>query len=86
MYDFCTKLLHMSEKSCTFAPDFENRSPWRLKTDITMTRKRRQENLAYLLEIEQEMLRDGKRLSKAFYAVKSDLQKSLITTLPIMSL
>ena len=42
-----------------------------------MTKKRRQENLAYLLEIEQDMTQKGKRLSKAFYAVKNDLQRSL---------
>jgi hypothetical protein len=42
-----------------------------------MTRKRKQENLDYLLEIEQDMTRRGKRMSKAFYAVKRDLQRSL---------
>ena len=33
-----------------------------------MTKKRRQENLEYLLSIEQEMTSQGKRLSPAFYA------------------
>jgi len=61
--------LHISKKSCIFAADFENRSPWGLKTDITMTRKRKQENLAYLLEIEQELLRKGSlMLCAAFFA------------------
>ena len=35
-----------------------------------MTKKRRQENLEYLLLIEQEMTSQGKRLSPAFYAAK----------------
>ena len=42
-----------------------------------MTKKRRQENLEYLLSIEQEMTSQGKRLSPGFYAVKRDLQKDL---------
>ena len=69
--------MHISKKSCTFAADFENRSHWGLKTNITMTRKRRQENLAYLLEIEQELLRKGKRLSKTFYGMKQSAEEAL---------
>lgn len=68
----------MYKQNCrTFAADFENCSPWGLKTNITMTRKRRQENLAYLLEIEQDMLSQGKRLSKAFYAAKKYAELAL---------
>lgn len=42
-----------------------------------MTKRRRQENLDYMLSIEQEMTSKDKRLSPAFYAVKRDLQKAL---------
>ena len=42
-----------------------------------MTKRRRQENLDYVLSMEQEMKSQGKRLSPAFYAVKRDLQKAL---------
>ena len=42
-----------------------------------MTKRRRQENLDYVLSIEQEMKSQGKRLSPAFYAVKRDLQIAL---------
>ena len=42
-----------------------------------MTKKRKQENLAYLLEIEQDMIKQGKRLSKAFYAAKKYAQSAL---------
>ena len=42
-----------------------------------MTKKRRQENLARLLEVEQEMLQKGKRLSRAFYAAKKYAQMAL---------
>ena len=42
-----------------------------------MTRKRKQENLAYLLDIEQDMLRQGKRLSQAFYAAKKYAELAL---------
>jgi hypothetical protein len=42
-----------------------------------MTKKRKQENLALLLEIEQEFLSQGKRLSKAFYASKRYAQMAL---------
>ena len=47
------------------------------KINTTMTKRRRQENLDYVLSIEQEMTSQGKRLSPAFYAVKRDLQKAL---------
>lgn len=47
------------------------------KTCMNMTRKRKQENLAYLLEIEQDMLSQGKRLSKAFYAAKKYAELAL---------
>lgn len=42
-----------------------------------MTKRRRQENLDYMLSIEQEMTSKDKRLSPAFYAFKRDLQKAL---------
>ena len=42
-----------------------------------MTKRRRQENLDYILSIEEEMKSQGKRLSPAFYVVKRDLQKAL---------
>ena len=42
-----------------------------------MTKRRKQENLDYVLSIEQEMTSQGKWLSPAFYAVKWDLQKAL---------
>jgi len=42
-----------------------------------MTRKRKQENLARLLEIEQELTRQGKRLSKTFYGMKQMAEKAL---------
>jgi len=42
-----------------------------------MSIKRKRENLAYIVSIEQEMTSQGKRLSPAFYAVKRDLQKAL---------
>ena len=48
-----------------------------LLTDTTMTKKRRQENLAYLLEIEQDMLRKGKRLSQTFYGMKQSAEEAL---------
>lgn len=42
-----------------------------------MTKKRRRENLAYLLEIEQELLSQGKRMSKTFYAMKKMAQQAV---------
>lgn len=50
-----------------------------------MTKKRRQENLARLLEVEQEMLQKGKRLSKAFYAAKKYAQMALDQQMPLIS-
>ena len=42
-----------------------------------MTKKRRQENLEYLLSIEQEMKSQGKRLSPSFYAAKRYAETAL---------
>jgi hypothetical protein len=80
----------MSKKSSNFAALFNRVLPSTRKmatsaesckdikiSPITMTKKRRQENLDYVLSIEQEMTSQGKRLSPAFYAVKRDLQKAL---------
>ena len=82
----------MSEKSNKFAADLveccqarekarekheKNLPIDESKTCMNMTRKRKQENLAYLLEIEQDMLSQGKRLSKAFYAAKKYAELAL---------
>ena len=64
---------------CTFAADFENLSSGGHEINIVMTRKRKQENLDYLLEIEQKMLREGKRLSKTFYGMKKSAEEALAT-------
>lgn len=61
--------MHISKKSITFAPN--------LQTNTTMTKKRRQENLARLLEFEQKMLREGKRLSQTFYGMKQSAEEAL---------
>ena len=45
-----------------------------------MTKKRRKENLEYLLSIEQEMTSQGKRLSPAFYAAKRYAETALHQT------
>ena len=45
-----------------------------------MTKKRKmklESELAYLTSIEQELLSQGKRLSKLFYAMKNDVLKEL---------
>ena len=42
-----------------------------------MTKRRKQENLEYLLSIEQEMTSQGKRLSPAFYAAKRYAETAL---------
>ena len=42
-----------------------------------MTKKRKQENLARLLEFEQKMLREGKRLSQTFYGMKQSAEEAL---------
>jgi len=42
-----------------------------------MTKKKLKENLAFLLEIEQELTSQGKRLSKTFYAMKDDVLRKL---------
>ena len=42
-----------------------------------MTKKRKQENLERLLRIEQEFTRQGKKLSKTFYAMKERALQAL---------
>ena len=54
---------------CIFAAKIES-------SDI-MSTKRMTENLAYLLEIEQDMTSKGKRMSPAFLTVKRRLQQAV---------
>ena len=42
-----------------------------------MTKKRKQENLERLLRLEQELLSQGKRLSKTFYGMKKMAEEAL---------
>ena len=61
--------LQMWDFFCIFAAKIES-------SDI-MSTKRMKENLAYLLEIEQDMTSKGKRMSPAFLTVKRRLQQAI---------
>ena len=42
-----------------------------------MTKKRKQENLERLLKLEQELISQGKRLSRTFYGMKKSAEEAL---------